>query len=154
VGGRLVGTNQLPGRAWVDGYAQAWELLGTRRQVSELTRLADRAKATCPRVLPWVECNPVRVLRLAADWDRLLATVRWIDECQQDHLYVRQVDVPGVDTKFIESHKGVLAHLLDMQLDPARINVTAADFAAATVSAASRTTCDSVVPARERRIPR
>lgn len=129
VGGRLVGANQLPGRAWVDGYAQAWELLGTRRQVSELVRLADRAKAECPRVLPWLERNPVKALQLAADWDRILATVRWIDEHQRDDLYVRQIDVPGVDTKFIEGHKGVLTQLLDLQLDPARINAAAPDFA-------------------------
>jgi hypothetical protein len=129
VGGRLVGINQLPGRAWVDGYAQAWELLSTRRQISELLGLAGGTKAECPRLLPWVERNPVKVLHLAADWDRMLATVRWIDEHQRDNLYVRQVDVPGVDTKFIESHRGVLTQLLDLQLDPARINVAAADFA-------------------------
>lgn len=129
VGGRLVGVNLLPGRASVDGYAQAWDLLGRRRDVSTLIRLVERAKAECPRALPWVERNPVRVLRLAANWDRLLATVRWIDEYQRDDLYVRQVDVPGVDTKFIEGHKGVLTQLLDLQLDPARVNTTATDFA-------------------------
>jgi len=56
VGGRLVGANRIPCHAWLDGYAQAWELLGARRQVSELTRLADQATAECPRVLSWVEC--------------------------------------------------------------------------------------------------
>jgi hypothetical protein len=129
VGGRLVGANQLPSRAWIDGYAQAWELLGARRQVSELIRLIDRAKAECPRVLPWVERNPVRVLQLAAAWDQILATVRWIDEHEPTGCYVRQVDVPGVDTKFIEGHKGVLAQLLDLQLDPVRVHPEAADFA-------------------------
>jgi hypothetical protein len=129
VGGRLVGANQIPCRAWLDGYTQAWDLLGTRRQVSELTRLADRTKAECPRVLSWLERNPVRALQLAADWDRLLATVRWIDEHQLAGLYVRQVDVPGVDTKFIEGHQRVLTQLLDLQLDPARINPAAPDFA-------------------------
>jgi hypothetical protein len=129
VGGRLVGANQIPCRAWLDGYAQAWELLGARRQVSELARLADHAKAECPRVLSWVERNPVRALQLAADWDRLLATVCWIDEHQRAGLYVRQVDVPAVDTKFIESHQRVLTQLLGLQLDPARINPAAPDFA-------------------------
>ena len=43
-------------------------------------------------------------------------------------MYVRQVDVPGVDTKFIEKHKRVLTELLDLQLDPARIDVAASDF--------------------------
>jgi len=40
------------------------------------------------------------VLALERDWPRLVRTVRWIDENQQPLLYVRQVDVPGVDTKF------------------------------------------------------
>jgi hypothetical protein len=129
VGGRLVGANQVPCRAWLDGYAQAWDLLGARRKVSELSRLADRAKVECPRVLTWLEHNPVRALHLAAGWDRLLATVRWIDEHQLTGLYVRQVDVPGVDTKFIEGHERVLSQLLDLQLDTDKINSAAPDFA-------------------------
>jgi hypothetical protein len=128
IGGRLVGTNQIPSRAWLDGYDQAWELLGTRREVRKLTELAELAKAECPRVAGWLERRPVRALELAAAWPRLLATVRWIDERQLAGVYVRQVDVPGVDTKFIEKHKRVLADLLDLQLDPARIDRAAADF--------------------------
>lgn len=129
VGGRLVGANRIPCRAWLDGYPQAWELLSARRQVGELTELADRVKAECPRTASWLERNPVRALRLAADWDRLLATVRWIDEHQLADRYIRQVDVPGVDTKFIEGHQHVLTQLLDLQLDPARIDPAAQDFA-------------------------
>jgi hypothetical protein len=129
VGGRLVGANQIPCRAWIDSYAQAWELLGARRQVSELVRLADHTRETCPRVLSWLERNPVKALQLATKWDRLLATVRWIDEHQRADLYLRQVDVPGVDTKFIEGHQLVLTQLLDLQLNPARVSHATSDFA-------------------------
>ena len=45
VGGRLVGTNQIPCRAWLDGYDQAWELLGARDEVRRLTEIAERTKA-------------------------------------------------------------------------------------------------------------
>ena len=44
-------------------------------------------------------------------------------------MYLRQVDVPGVDTKFIERHKGVLTELLDAQLNPSRVNAAVSDFA-------------------------
>lgn len=128
VGGRLVGINLIPARAWLDGYDQAWELLGARAEVRRLTELAERAKAECPRLVPWVERRPVRALELATDWARLLATVRWIDERQVPGLYLRQVDVPGVDTKFIGRNRGVLTELLDLQLDPGRISPEAADF--------------------------
>jgi hypothetical protein len=128
VGGRHIGTNEIPCRAWLDGYDQAWALLGTRDEVRRLTGLAELTKAECPRLLPWLVTNPVRVLRLADDWGRLAATVRWIEQRQRPGMYLRQVDVPGVDTKFIGRHKGVLSQLLNLQLDPSRIKEGETDF--------------------------
>ena len=128
VGGRHIGTNMIPCRAWLDGYDLAWQLLGTRDEVRRLAELADRTKADCPRLLQWLTSHPVRVLQLAGDWESLLATVRWIDERQVPGMYLRQVDVPGVDTKFIGRHRGVLSELLDRQLDPSRIDAREPDF--------------------------
>jgi hypothetical protein len=130
VGGRQVGTNMIPCRAWIDGYDQAWELLGVRAQVRRFRILADATAASCPRLLPWLTRRPMQLLKLADRWDKLLATVRWIDERQSPGMYLRQVDVPGVDTKFIERHRGVLAELLDLQLVPDRFDADATDFAA------------------------
>jgi hypothetical protein len=81
------------------------------------------------RLHAWLTSHPMRALRLADDWDNLLATVRWIDERQVSGMYLRQIDVSGVDTKFIERHKGVISELLDAQLDPSRVDVAAPDFA-------------------------
>jgi hypothetical protein len=128
VGGRLVGTNTIPARAWLDGYDQAWDLIGTSAEVSLLSELIDRTKSECPRLVLWLERRPVKALELAADWARLLAAVRWIDERQVPGMYLRQVDAPGVDTKFIGRHKGVLSELLDLQLDPGRIVPHEPDF--------------------------
>jgi len=128
VGGRLVGTNMIPARAWLDGYDQAWDLLGAMAEVRLLRELIDRTKSGCPRLVLWLERRPVKGLELADDWANLLATVRWIDERQGPGTYLRQVDVPGVDTKFIGKHRGVLSELLDLQLDPGRIDPHEQDF--------------------------
>jgi hypothetical protein len=128
VGGRRIGSNLIPVRAWIDGYDQAWTLLGVGADVRRFDDLAEQTRVSCPRLHPWLARHPVKVLRLADRWDRLLATVRWIDERQSPGMYLRQVDVPGVDTKFIERHRGVLAELLDLQLSPGRIDACAADF--------------------------
>jgi hypothetical protein len=128
VGGRHFGTNRIPCRAWLDGYDETWALLKAGPDVRRLTGLIESAAGT--RLVPWLAGHPMRALRLAGQWDRLLATVRWIEERQAPGMYLRQVDVPGVDTKFIERHKGVLAELLDAQLDPSRVTAAAPDFAA------------------------
>jgi hypothetical protein len=127
VGGRHFGTNSLPCRAWLDCYDDAWALLNVSREVSRLAELAETVRGT--RLNAWLTSHPMRALRLADDWHNLLSTVRWIDERQVAGMYLRQVDVPGVDTKFIERHKGVLSELLDAQLDPSRVDVFAPDFA-------------------------
>jgi hypothetical protein len=129
VGGRQVGVNMIPCRAWIDDYDHAWGLLGVRAEVRRFSSLADATAESCPRLVPWLTRRPVQLLRLADRWDKLLATVRWIDERQSPGMYLRQVDVPGVDTKFIERHRGVLTELLDLQLPPDRIDADATDFA-------------------------
>jgi hypothetical protein len=127
VGGRHFGVNSIPGRVWLDGYDEAWALLRVGPEVRRLSELIETARGT--RLIPWLTGHPMRALRLAEVWDRLLATVRWIEGQQAPGMYLRQVDVPGVDTKFIERHRGVLAELLDVQLGPSRVNAAASDFA-------------------------
>jgi hypothetical protein len=127
VGGRHFGANSIPGRAWLDSYDDVWALLKVVSDVRRLTGLIEAARDT--RLLPWLTAHPMRALRLASDWDRLLATVTCIERRQFPGMYLRQIDAPGVDTKFIERHKGVLAELLDAQLDPSRVAAGTTDFA-------------------------
>ncbi len=129
IGGRQFGTNSLPRRAWLDSYADTWALLKVDPEVRRLTELIEGASDT--HLVPWLIAHPQRALRLASDWPKLLATVRWLEQRHQPGtIYLRQVDVQGVDTKFIERHKGVLTELLDAQLDPSRVLSDAPDFAA------------------------
>jgi hypothetical protein len=131
VGGRVIGVNAIPCRAWIDRYDQLWRLLGVEAEVARFTTALDQAKAVLPALADWMIAHPVRVLSLAHEWDRILATVSWIDLYARPGIYLRQIDVPGVDTKFIERHRGILTDLLDLQLPAARIDETVprADFA-------------------------
>jgi hypothetical protein len=122
VGGRIVGTNQVPRLVWIDSYQQLWTLLGVSKQVQCLTDLLAVARCHAPRLVSWMIRHLMRVLALAQDWPKIMRTVTWIDENQRPQMYLRQVDVPGVDTKFIERHRAVLSDLLDCQLDPQRVN--------------------------------
>lgn len=122
VGGRIVGTNQVPRVVWVDSYAQLWRLLGVGSQVRCLADLLSTTRSEAPRLIDWMTLHPMRVLAVAQDWPKIVQTVTWIDENQQPQMYLRQVDVPGVDTKFIERHRTILSDLLDCQLEPNRVD--------------------------------
>jgi hypothetical protein len=122
VGGRVVGSNELPARVHVDSYEQLWSLLGVLPEARLFTGLLDETEHRCPAVAEWMIEKPLDVLRYAEDWARLVDTVLWIEAHVHPEMYLRQVDVPGVDTKFIERHRTILSALLDRQLPEQRVD--------------------------------
>ena len=72
---------------------------------------------------PWVERYPLRLLERVDDLPRLLAVTRWMVGHPRPELFLRQVDVPGVHTKFLESHRGLLAEWFDLVLPTEAIDV-------------------------------
>jgi hypothetical protein len=124
IGGRVVGTNEIPHKIWIDSYEQLWALIGTSRQVSRFTELLAATRAQAPRIAAWMISKPLEVLRFADEWEKLINTVLWISCHASCHMYLRQIDVPGVDTKFIEGHRGILSALLDRHLPANRVDTT------------------------------
>ena len=128
VGGRYFGANDIPAAAWLDSYDDAWEATGSRAHARALAAMAERTRCAHPALLPWLARRPLKALDLADSWDRLLAVTDWILTRDTAGRYLRQVDIPGVDTKFIGRHRGVLAELLDLMLPPGRVNATGDGF--------------------------
>jgi hypothetical protein len=111
VGGRHSGRSELPGRAIVSGYEQAWNLLGTATDAVDFMHVFAYSERT-PPAQAWALAHPLRAISLAGEWPTMLAAYRWLEEHRGSGLYLRQVSAPGVDTKFIERHRSVLAALL------------------------------------------
>lgn len=123
IGGRRVGRNELPGRAWVDSYTDAWSILGVRSDVEDFSRLLRQASDE--RIVDWVTAHPFKALAVRDAWQRIQSTIAWIEAHRGEGVYLRQIDAPGIDTKFIEAHGAVLASLLDDILPSERINTSA-----------------------------
>ena len=122
---RVSGANSLPHEAWVDTLDDAAALVRKQPDLAEFRRLVDRTPAWRPVLLAWVARRPLRALQLAGDWHRLLDVVGWIEDHPRPGVYLRQIDVPGVHSKFVEAHRGVLGELLDRALPPTSIDAGA-----------------------------
>jgi len=92
---RLIGSNESPARAWLDGYEQLWALLGVTAQAGSFGRLFAQTRQEAPRLLAWMLAHPLRVLDHGPVWPALVATVLWIDALPGAAVYLRQVDVPA-----------------------------------------------------------
>ncbi len=123
---RVQGAQELPASASIETIEDALRWLGKRREWDRFSDQVAATRQTHPALLPWLERRPLQALELSADWARLLAVVTWIVEHPRPALYLRQVDLPGVHSKFIEAHRGVLAELLDLALPADGVDVTRA----------------------------
>lgn len=65
-----------------------------------------------PVVRAWVAAQPLKAVTLHAEWPQLLSAYRWLDDHRGSEGYLREITAPGVDTKLVERHRGVLAALL------------------------------------------
>jgi hypothetical protein len=125
----VLGHNALPSEVWIDLPAIAWQLLGKQQAVRRFERLIAITSAAHPELLAWLARRPLQALALAAEWERLLGVVGWLRGHPRPGIYLRQVDLPGVDTKFIEQHRAVLAELLDLVLPAEAIAADATGLA-------------------------
>jgi hypothetical protein len=125
LGGRLIGVNQVPTRIVLDTEDDVWTALGVAGDVRRFDELVATTLAQLPAGLSWVAARPHEALAHADDWPRILAVVEWILRRGGADVYLRQVDVPGVDTKFIEARRGVLGALLTRILPAGRVDLTA-----------------------------
>lgn len=113
---RVQGAQKLPASVWVDTIEDALSWLGKRQEWDRFSVQVSATRQIHPVLLPWLKKRPLQALELSAEWSRLLAVVAWLVEHPHPGIYLRQVDLPGVHSKFIEAHRGVLAELLDLAL--------------------------------------
>lgn len=119
---RVIGSNSLPAEVWVDTLDDALRLAGKAREGRAFGELLAATRQQQPALLPWLQSQPRRALALADDWQRLLAIVAWLQAHPRPGLYLRQVDLPGVHSKFIEERRAVLSELLDQVLPSAAVD--------------------------------
>jgi hypothetical protein len=123
---RLLGRNRVPARIVVPGEREALELIGKVDDATRFGRVAAITREQLPELTAWLGRKPLMALAHAADWERILAVLRWFRGHPQCGLYLRQLDIAGVDTKFIEGRKVLLAELLDLVLPPEALDAAAA----------------------------
>ncbi|WP_028102821.1 DUF3322 domain-containing protein [Pseudoduganella violaceinigra] len=110
---RVLGTQRLPESLRLDGPHAVCAWIGElgRWQLAE-----QRHQALCGR---WPQLAPTsaRLFNIladmeSADFSRCLSVLEWLEVNPASGLYLRQLPIPGVDTKWIETRKGLLAKLL------------------------------------------
>ena len=119
---RQLGRQRLPQQAIFDQPTDLIDYIGKQRQLSSFASLTKVILNRFPQLESWIEHSPMKVLQQRDQWQELLSVLDWFCKHPRPNLYLRELDIPGIDSKFIERHKGVLADMLDRLLPPEDID--------------------------------
>lgn len=122
---RQTGRQRLPEAALIPSEADGLRLAGRQRDMRRFEQLAAMTLEQFPQLSGWLSRRSLTVLEHAPAWPRVLAILAWFHAHPRPQLYLRQLDIVGVDSKFIETRKALLAELLDQVLPAAAIDPAA-----------------------------
>jgi len=125
---RQSGRNLLPTHAVIPTVDDALRLLKFERKAAKFLEFARMIQAEWPVLQEWTGKYPHKVLAASNDWNGILAVLKWFAVHPCCGLYMRQLDIPGIDTKFIEQRKGILTELLNIILPDDMIEHNAPSF--------------------------
>lgn len=126
---RITGTNTYPAEAWIDRPEDAVALLDREADWKCFQRILETIRHRQPSLLSWLATKRLVALEKAEEWERLLDLTDWMLNHPKPNCYLRQVNLPGIHTKFIEAHRRLLTELFDLLLPEQAIDTSATGLA-------------------------
>ncbi|MGN7150397.1 Wadjet anti-phage system protein JetD domain-containing protein [Arthrobacter sp. SAFR-179] len=111
-GRRTVGSNQIPAAAVFSTVEDEIAFVGKAREAASFQSLANSLGGLDPRLLEWASRRPLKLLELGSDAVLAARVALWLRDNPSPGIYVRQLGLPGVHTKFIERHRQVIDQML------------------------------------------
>lgn len=113
VGRSTIGSNRLPAAAVFAAAGDEIGFVGKTKDAARFVELAEGMAALDPSFGQWVRRRPLRLLELGADALTAGRVALWLRDNPDPGVYVRQLSLPGVHTKFIENHRRLVDELAE-----------------------------------------
>lgn len=111
-GRRTVGSNRIPTAAVFATVHDEIAFLGKAREAARFQTLAADLGGLDSRFSGWVARRPLKLLDLGPDALAAGRVALWLRDNPSPGIYVRQLGLPGVHTKFVERNRQVIDQLL------------------------------------------
>jgi hypothetical protein len=112
VGRRTIGSNRIPAAAVFATVEDEIAFVGKAREAARFRSLAEDVGGMHPLLLGWASRRPLKLLELGPDALTSAQAALWLRDNPAPGIYVRQLGLPGVHTKFIERHRQVIDQML------------------------------------------
>ncbi|GAA5228329.1 Wadjet anti-phage system protein JetD domain-containing protein [Paeniglutamicibacter antarcticus] len=104
IGHQSIGANEVPQAIWFDAVQDEIGFLGKAKDAARFLALAEELQFLEPGLRAWVLLKPFALLALDQEALVVARVSRWLVEHPDPGIYVRQLALDGVHTKFVEKH--------------------------------------------------
>lgn len=111
-GRRTVGSNRIPAAAVFSTVDDEIAFVGKSREAAQFRSLARDLVSMDPLLAGWALRRPLKLLELGSEALTAVRVALWLRDNPSPGIYVRQLGLPGVHTKFIERHRQVIEQML------------------------------------------
>ncbi len=111
-GRTTIGTNRVPAAAVFATVDDEITFAGRRRDALRVVDLARQLAEVDPALRGWALARPLQLLVLGADALRAARVAVWLRDHPSPGIYVRQLSLAGVHTKFVEGHRRTISDML------------------------------------------
>ncbi len=122
---RVLGKNQIPHTVLFDSVINLAKFIGKVKEYDLYTKTSHELVSTFQGLEQWVQKYPLKLLACAPNLTKLMQVLEWMLKNKRPGIYLRQISLKGIDTKFIESSKGLLSEWLDILLPLNDIDINA-----------------------------
>lgn len=112
VGRTTIGSNQLPAVAVFASAADEAAFVGKSRELARFLSLVGSLAALDPSLREWAARRPKPLLDLGEAALTAARVALWLREHPSPGVFVRQLSIPGVHTKFIETHRKTIDEMV------------------------------------------
>jgi len=121
---RKIGEQSMPSRIYFDCCDDLLSFTGKTKAFLTFKLRCQQTLTSFPCLQPWLRKYPLKLLEYAQAWSQLLLVCAWFSKHPRPKLYIRELDIEGVDSKFIEQHKGILSELLSILLPEESVDIS------------------------------
>ena len=121
---RLMGTQLMPKNVIFRDIYSYLAFIGKRHEYDRLRTGLMKIVLQYNYLLPIIKSNPLLYQKNIDIFAQLTRIVSFLLQSPQPHIYLRELDLPGIDTKFIETHKRIISEILDAVLPEQYIDYT------------------------------
>jgi hypothetical protein len=119
---RVSGKNKIPCGVIFKSLDDILLFMGKTREANSFQEICEKVLNIFPELEELFIKNPFDVLNHSNNWNKLLPVLKFIKNNPRPMIYIRQLKIPEIDTKFIENNKKWISLLFDNILPENKID--------------------------------